>query len=81
MSDEVAAFDQWVEEMGWAAKWEAKGEAQGKKRGVAGQRPVEGVGRNRVRPRELPKAAGRPRGCPPRLGGTGGIEPPVEGVA
>jgi ribonuclease HI len=25
MSDEVLAFDQWVEEMGWAAKWEKSG--------------------------------------------------------
>ncbi|MDR0597938.1 MAG: hypothetical protein LBG14_05465 [Treponema sp.] len=33
MSDEVAAFDQWVEEMGWAAKWRAEGEARGEARG------------------------------------------------
>ena len=31
MTDEILAFDQWVEEMGWAAKWEARGEARGKK--------------------------------------------------
>jgi hypothetical protein len=33
MADEVLAFDQWVEEMGWAAKWRAEGEARGKARG------------------------------------------------
>jgi hypothetical protein len=31
MSDEIAAFDQWVEEMGRAAKWRAGGEDRGKK--------------------------------------------------
>ena len=33
MADEVLAFDQWVEEMGWAAKWEARGKAEGKAEG------------------------------------------------
>jgi predicted transposase YdaD len=35
MADEVLAFDQWVEEMGWAAKWRAEGEARGEERGEA----------------------------------------------
>jgi hypothetical protein len=35
MSDEIAAFDQWVEEMGWAAKWEARGKELGEARGKA----------------------------------------------
>jgi hypothetical protein len=35
MSDEIAAFDQWVEEMGWAAKWRAEGAAEGEVRGEA----------------------------------------------
>jgi hypothetical protein len=28
MADEIAAFDKWVEEMGWAAKWTAEGKAK-----------------------------------------------------
>ncbi|MDR2632538.1 MAG: hypothetical protein LBC51_02820 [Treponema sp.] len=33
MSDEIGVFEQWVEEMGWAAKWRAEGRAEGKAEG------------------------------------------------